>query len=95
MLEFCQINTVQQETSGVRLTVHNSEEDYKCFQSGLSGVTMAPPEQDQEAPPDYNVLRRNRKSALTRHLGGVAHLVAEEKVAGVKEKLDVLARRGL
>ena len=36
------------------------------------------------------VVRRQRKAAITRHLGTLERLVAEEDVDDVKERLDIV-----
>lgn len=42
------------------------------------------------AAPELSILRRNRKSAVSRHLGTLARRVAEEDVDGTHERLDTL-----
>ena len=39
---------------------------------------------------EERVVRRQRKAAITRHLGTLERLVAEEDVDDVKERLDVI-----
>ena len=39
---------------------------------------------------EERVVRRQRKAAITRHLGTLERLVAEEDVDDVKERLDIV-----